>query len=113
MRLPLRRLQAFLEPADTPLGIAAARQQHVIDLVNRVIEAGRPIFRTNCLTRGVTRYYFLRRLGIDVQLVFGVGRPTRGGLAGHCWLVKDGEPYLETQDPRPVFAETYRMAAAC
>jgi hypothetical protein len=30
-------------------------------------------------------------------------------FAGHCWLVKDGEPFLESQDPRPVFAELCRF----
>jgi hypothetical protein len=31
------------------------------------------------------------------------------GFTGHCWLVKDGEPFLEVQDPRPLFTEMHRF----
>jgi hypothetical protein len=63
---------------------------------------------TSCLTRGLTRYYFLRRAGVPVTLCFGVGWPD-GRFEAHCWLSRDGEPFLEARDPRPVFGETYRI----
>lgn len=53
-----------------------------------------PGIRRSCLTRGVTLYYFLTRAGVDVSLCFGVGT-VEGVMGAHCWLVKDGEPYLE------------------
>jgi hypothetical protein len=34
-----------------------------------------------------------------------MGSRPDGEYVGHCWLVKDGEPFLERTDPRPVFAE--------
>jgi transglutaminase superfamily protein len=111
MRLPLDRVRTFLEPHSVQPEVNPTRQQRVLDLVNMVVEKGRPVFRTTCLTRGVARYYFLRRAGVDVALAFGIGRATQTGATGHCWLVKGGEPYLEGQDPRPHFAEVFRIAA--
>jgi hypothetical protein len=67
-----------------------------------MLEAARPLVRRGCLTRGLTLYASLRRAGVDVQLTFGMG-PTGAavdGYDGHCWLVLDGEPYLEQRDPR-------------
>ena len=39
---------------------------------------------------------------MDVTLCFGMGR-VAGEFAGHCWLMKDGQPFLEAKDPLPVF----------
>jgi hypothetical protein len=67
----------------------------------------RPI-RPSCLHRGAVRYHLLRRAGVNVQLVFGAGQ-VESAPAAHCWLLLDGEPFLETVDPRPVFAGIYTM----
>jgi Transglutaminase-like superfamily len=107
MRLPLPKLRAVLtafgRPSSRPM--PAAR---VIESVDAVLRAGRPLIRPGCLTRGLTFYYFLRRAGLAVSLRFGVGHVGHD-LAGHCWLVKDGEPYLEVSDPRLSFTETYSI----
>src|SRR4051812_27635190 len=110
MRLPLPRLARLLEPrrphrADPQTADWLARR------IDTVIAAGHPVVRTGCLTRGVTHFFFLRRAGVDVRLQFGMGTP-EGKPEGHCWLVRDGEPYLERVDPRPIFVETYRIPAA-
>jgi hypothetical protein len=34
-----------------------------------------------------------------------------GEMAGHCWIVYQGEPLAERQDPRPLFTETWRIEA--
>jgi hypothetical protein len=66
--------------------------------------------RTGCLTRGVTLFWFLRRTGLDVELRFGLEVDEHGASKdGHCWLALDGEPFLEKVDPRPRFAELYRL----
>jgi hypothetical protein len=67
--------------------------------------------RRGCLTRGLTRYYFLRRAGMDIALCFGMGR-RNGEFMGHCWLVKDNEPFLEAEDPRPLYTVMYRISRA-
>jgi hypothetical protein len=105
-RLPLRRLEAVVElgrrraprsPADTDL--TAKR-------VERVLSRSRRVLRHTCLTRGITRYFFLRRAGADVRLIFGLSK-IEGRYAGHCWIVRDGEIYAESSDPSGQFADVY------
>jgi hypothetical protein len=76
--------------------------------LQRLLLAGHPVIRSGCLTRGVTLYYFLRRAGAEVTLRFGMGE-IDGSFSGHCWLEQDGEPLVETQDPRPLFVEMFRI----
>ena len=68
----------------------------------------RPPGRSRCLTRGLSLFYFLRKARLDVSLCFGIGK-INGQFIGHCWLLKDGEPFLEAQDPRTVFTAIYAM----
>jgi hypothetical protein len=108
VRLRPATLERVLEPrrpcADGSQGPEVAA--HVEAVLAR---AGR-LARGSCLTRGVTRYYFLRRAGVPLTLCFGVAW-LDGEFAGHCWLLRGGEPFLEPGDPRRVFAETYRIPA--
>jgi hypothetical protein len=78
------------------------------EVVERTLARRPPLVREGCLVSGLTRLWFLRRAGLDVRLAFGIGRPG-GEVAGHCWLVLDGAPYLERVDPRPLFTETYSI----
>jgi hypothetical protein len=110
LRLKLWRVEALLEPKIQ--GMAERdRVEQIAAYVEIAIREGRPLIHPGCLTRGVTRYYFLRRDGLDVSLCFGVGR-LQEEFVGHCWLVKDGVPFLETQDPRPVYTVMYRISGA-
>jgi Transglutaminase-like superfamily len=51
-----------------------------------------------CLRRSLTRYYFLRREGLPLQVHFGArfvdGKPDRE-ITGHAWLTLDDKPYYE------------------
>lgn len=109
MRLKLTRLQPLLEPKKTGQTADPARVQAIIDYVNAIVALGPPLAPRKCLTRGLTLYYFLRRNGLDVALDFGMGH-VQGEFLGHCWLVKDGEPFLENPDPRPLYAAMYRIS---
>jgi hypothetical protein len=110
LRLKIWRLQALLEPQ--AVGPADRdRIEQITEYVEKAIREGRPLVRPGCLTRGVTRYYFFRRDGMDVSLCFGMGE-IDGEFAGHCWLVKDGAPFLETRDPRPLYSEMYRLTGS-
>jgi hypothetical protein len=82
------------------------RLERLVALAPRVAH---PLVRTGCLPRGVTLFWFLRRAGLDVELRFGVDPEDRHAVDGHCWLALDGEPFLEKRDPRPRFAELYRV----
>jgi len=34
----------------------------------------------------------------------------RKEFVGHCWLVRQGEPYLEKEDPRSLYTEMYHIS---
>lgn len=110
LRLKLWRVEALLEPRSQALS-DRDRVEQIAGYVEIAIREGRPLVRPGCLTRGVTRYYFLRRDGLDVSLCFGVGR-VEEEFVGHCWLVKDGVPFLETRDPRLLYTEMYCISGA-
>lgn len=79
--------------------------------VERALSIAARIKRQTCLTRGVSRFVVLQRVGLPVELVFGLG-PRDGGYTGHCWLELEREPYLERDDPRGVFPEILRVPTA-
>jgi Transglutaminase-like superfamily len=111
MRLKLTRLTAFLEPGTSPGTVDAEHLQRLTAYLGRAIARGSPVVRPGCLTLGLTRYYFFRRAGLDVSLHFGMGSiGEQREFVGHCWLVKDGSPYLEPQDPRTLYTEVYSVS---
>ena len=111
MRLRLPTLGRLLEHrcavpvAHRNLDEASAR---IIRTVESVLAIGAPLISPRCLTRGLTLYYFLRRAGVELSLCFGAGYG-KAGFSGHCWLVKDGEPFLERGNPQSHFATMYRL----
>jgi hypothetical protein len=116
-RLDLQRLQRWLEPGLRSSRAPSGDPGQVVEVLGRrvgqVIRWGRPLVRPGCLTRGITCYYLLRRAGIDVALCFGIGSGSSRGadVTGHCWLVLDGDPVLETVDPREAFTELVRLSS--
>lgn len=108
-RFPLPTLGRVLEPRRPPAHAPSeTRERHVVALVDLGFKLLSPIIQPDCLVRGLTRYYVLRRCGLDVALAFGIGQPG-ADVAGHCWLVRNGHPYLENHDPRHAFVETARI----
>jgi transglutaminase superfamily protein len=97
LRLKLPRVAHFVEPGSNPRPVDPDRIKKIAAYVETAIRRGRPLVRPGCLTRGLTRYFFLRRAGLDVALHFGMGQ-IDGEFVGHCWLVKDGQPFLERED---------------
>jgi Transglutaminase-like superfamily len=110
LRLKLSRVETLLEPR-APSPANPKRVEQIAEYVEMAIREGAPLVRSGCLTRGLTRYYFFRREGMDLSLSFGMGR-VKGEFVGHCWLVKDGLPFMEMQDPRPLYAEMYRISGS-
>jgi hypothetical protein len=109
MRLPLPRVAALLTRAPAPSQASPATIERLERLVALAPRVAHPFVRPGCLTRGVTLFWFLRRAGLDVELRFGLDAAQRADADGHCWLTLDGEPFLEKADPRPRFAELYRL----
>jgi Transglutaminase-like superfamily len=111
LRVKLPTLLPFLAPRK-PRRVPDTEQiEKIVQYVDTLLSAGRRFPRPGCLTRGLTLYYFLKRAGLDVQIFFGMGS-MNGAFSGHCWLTKDGEPFLEKQDPRPFFTPMYRFPAS-
>lgn len=111
MRLKLSRLAALLEPQSSSRPVDPNRVQKICSYTEKAIRFGTPLVRPICLTRGLTRYYFLRRAGLSVSLHFGVGRVgDKKQFEGHCWLTWADEPYWEARDPRPLFVEMWRIS---
>lgn len=111
MRLKLSRVAAVLEPHTTPQAVDPDHLKRIAAYVETAIRRGKPLVRSGCLTRGLTRYYFFRRAGLDVSLYFGMGRIGDGKeFMGHCWLVRDGRPYLEVVDPRPLYTKMAQVS---
>jgi hypothetical protein len=120
-RLPLVRLESLLDWAAGPHRRPdRADPSAVAATVLDALQAGRPLVRPGCLTRGLTLYYGLRLSGVDASLHFGMGRVTDGhggggspadgdGFDGHCWVVLDGQPFLEPRDPRAHYATMYAI----
>jgi hypothetical protein len=106
LRLKLSTLQRLLEPAKPSPPPAPLRVQQISASVDQVMRFAQPLFRSICLTRGTTLYYFLRRAGLNVSLCFGIGN-IRGQFIGHCWLVQDGAPFLESFDPQAYYTVMY------
>jgi hypothetical protein len=109
LRLKLPRVARALESHRNPSVLSEGSAGKIVSFVEIAIRHGRPFVRSGCLTRGLTRYYFLRRAGMDVALCFGMGR-LDNDFMGHCWLVSDGKPFLEIEDPRPRYIEMYRIS---
>jgi hypothetical protein len=111
LRLKIARVAAVLEPGQEPHAVDPDLVKKILAYVESVIQRGRPLIRPGCLTRGLTRYYFLRRAGLDVSLHFGMSHAgNRKEFVGHCWLVRQGQPYLEKEDPRPLYVEMYHIS---
>jgi Transglutaminase-like superfamily len=109
LRLKLSTVARALEPERNVSVLREGSVGKIVAYVEAAIRRGRPLVRPGCLTRGLTRYYFLRRAGVDVALCFGIGRLGKEFM-GHCWLVNNEEPFLELEDPRPRYAEMYRIS---
>jgi hypothetical protein len=111
-RIPIRRLEKLMQISSSPWAaggeskVDQPRVEFIVNATERICRAGRRVFTQKCMTRGLTLYFFLRRAGMDVSLVFGAGKVERK-FAAHCWLVRSGMPYLETTDPGPLFVPFY------
>ena len=112
MRLPLPRVAALVTRPTRRRSPSTREVEQLERLIALAPRVAPPLVRTGCLTRGVTLYWFLRRRGLDVELRFGLDPDQNDCTQGHCWLSLHDEPFLEKVDPRPRFAELYRLPLA-
>lgn len=62
--------------------------------IDRLLALDLWMLRPSCWRRAIVLNRFLALEGIATRIQFGV-RPTHQGLAGHAWLDRDGQPFLE------------------
>lgn len=94
-----------LPPAPWSQEAEIARRLHCMAVLMAV---GRPLLQPRCLTRGVTLYTFFRRIGLPVELHFGVQQRDTA-ITGHCWLVMADQPFAEPGDPTMVWTTVYKL----
>ena len=73
-------------PADAPARLARA--------IDRVLRLDILMFKRSCWRRALVLQRFLALRGIESRVNFGV-KTSGGELAGHAWLERDGQPFLE------------------
>ena len=106
---PLIRLLSFSRLAEwlgrapdaVPASAAAVDAVALARWVDRLMRAAPPPWRYTCLARSAVLYHLLRRAGHPVELWVGVRRDV-APAAAHAWLVRDGQPYLESEREVPV-----------
>src|SRR5579859_6507394 len=108
MRLRLDRVRRLVSRPVPPHEPNPESIAHTVRLVDLMLRFSRPLIERGCVTRGLTLYYFLRELGVAVDLVFGAGQVNHR-FAAHCWLERDNEPWLEKTNPRNWFVPFYRF----
>ena len=108
LRMRLPQLRTLFKPKKTHASVDQAKIEYIITSVDTILQIGWPVINKLCYPRGLTLYYFLNRAGLNVGLYFGAEK-SQDDLTGHCWLVKDGEPFSEPEDPRTHYKEIYQF----
>ena len=76
-------------------------RERIVKFTDYILSRNFWIYRESCLKRSLVLYYFLREIGMDIHICFGIkyrkNLSKRGSkkLDGHAWLLYDGEPFLE------------------
>ncbi len=76
-------------------------------LIRRLLQLNRAMFRPNCVKQSLLLLHFLRRAGRDASIFFGVSKTGENGLHGHAWVSLEGRPVAEAADPLQRFTVTY------
>jgi hypothetical protein len=104
MRLPVPVVDRVLRRTRPP-GRRRLSEERVAAVVEIAQQFAHPVVRRGCLTRGVSLFWLL---GGDLRLCFGIGGAA-DDFSGHCWLERDGEPFLEKVDPRERFPTQFAL----
>lgn len=100
------QMERLLQPPAVRQPPEPEEVRKIVAAFDTIVVVTSPLVNRGCLTRTLTLYYFLGRIGLRPAVRFGI-REVGGEFEGHCWLVQDGEPFLEKKDPRPLFREIY------
>ncbi len=103
--LSIPKLMNVLTPGDLKVykNIDSKKaKEYVIKFTDYILSRNYWIYKSTCLKRSLVLYHFLRKLGINVHIFFGVKynnelmeREAKKKLDGHAWLVYNGDIFLE------------------
>ena len=103
--LPLSKAMEMITPSDTQRNAAnnkKSAQEKIVRYTDYILSLNCWIYRSTCLKRSLLLYRFLSKVGINVQVCFGlkfnenlISKDTKENLDGHAWLLLDGEIFLE------------------
>lgn len=85
-----------------------ARIDRIVKVTDVVLQTGKPILRSECLTRSLVLAYLLRGQGFAVTIEFGVSNEQES-FTSHCWLVHEDAPVFEDENPRTAFNVIHRI----
>lgn len=111
---PLLYFMSFARLAAWLGGRAAGRPDDGLDdamvarWVDRLLRHLPGPWHRTCLKRAAVLFHVLRRAGRPVELWIGVHKTGPTPLGAHAWLVREGEPYLES---RPEHARRHTVIA--
>ena len=91
----LAQISAFIPSAQPHIGEKQTRE--LADLA-ALLDRRSPLGL--CLRRSLTRYYFLRRINVPLNIQFGakfVGTQADRDVTGHAWVMVNGRPYHEIE----------------
>ena len=85
----------------------------ILKLTNLILHRDIFIYKNICLKRSLTLYYFLSRMGQNVNIYYGVKKDTElnnedQGLDGHSWIKLNGEIFNDGDKNAPdIYHITY------
>ena len=94
-------------------GDAGADHEALLRLTTRtdaLLLLGQPLIRSECLSRTCLLYYQMKKVGVDVDMRFGVA-DSGVDLRYHCWLLVSGEPKYENLDPTTDYKPLYDLSS--
>ena len=86
----------------------SAKVQRIVRVTDVVLQTGKPLLRSECLTRSLVLSYLLKREGFAVAIEFGVSNEQQS-FESHCWLIHEDDPVFEDGNPRTAFNVIHRI----
>lgn len=102
----LDRAFALVSPRLGPRG-SGRQAARVINALDTLLNAGIPFLQPRCWRRAAVLHRYLRQVGIETTIVFGVLTEATALKEAHAWLERDGAPFAE-----PGRIEQYRRIHA-
>jgi hypothetical protein len=114
----LPRLMKFLSRSSRGAGIGNKEvyKNKIVKFTDYLLARNFWIYRNTCLKRSLVLYHFLHPVVPELGICFGVRVEedavcdNQKRLDGHCWLVRNGEVFLEKKPDLPIkYLVTYRF----